>query len=269
MSKQSKPKLNVLLAKTDQLSSSFKKGITEYIKFFKSAQGSFIGEKKTYSPKEGTIDEPSLRKNQLVVTTVDEKLEYLVNSSKEYIDSLFSQEATNASGQAKSELFVDGISLGVYSSLELLRLKSLIESGELEEMYANIPVRSDSEIWNETKADDYKNRTGIFETGVTSGVKKTTTKESYILSDPNIANVKDGKYTPQIASRDTVVELGDYTSQKYSGEYSQRQKAEILQRRTKLLVAVLEALKASNDVEAVDSQMNSNKLFGYLHTGKI
>jgi len=263
----SKAKLNVLLAKTDHLGSSFKKGLVEYIRFFKDKQGAFRGEKKTYSPKDGTIDLPTERKNELVTTTVSEKLDYLVESSSEYIDALFSQERTNASGLAKANLTVDGINFGDFTALELLRLKSLLEAGDFENVYANMPVRSDSEIWGKSSNEMYKDR-DIFESELVKGTKKSTTKEQYILQDPNV-NPDSPSYKPTVASKDTIIDLGDYTYQKFSGESTHRERADILKRRTKLLTAVIEALKVANDVEAVESPMTAKKLFGYLHNGKI
>jgi hypothetical protein len=264
-----KPKLNTLLAKTDHLATSYKSSIKDYIQFFKDKQSAFRGEKKTYEAKSGTIDIPSERGNKMVVTTVNEKLAWLRDTNAEYIDSLFSQEATNAAGVAKSKLTVDGIEFGQFSSLELLRLKSLIENGEIEQMYANIPVRADDEEWNQTTEDQYKERE-IFESKKQEGARKSITKESYIISDPNVKELKDSSsYKPQVATKDTVMELGDYTYQKFSGEWSHRERAELLRRRTKLLSAVIEALKISNEAEIVESNMTADKLFGYLHTGKI
>jgi hypothetical protein len=260
-------KLNVLLAKTDHLATSFKKSVQDYIQFFKDKGGAFKGEKKTYTPKEGTVDEPSKRGNKLVVTTVQEKLDWLKETNTEYINALFSQEATNAAGNAKADLIVDGKNLGNYSSLELLRLKSLIENGDIEQMYANIPVRNDDEEWNATSEDMY-NKREIFESSKQIGVAKSIQKESYILSDPNISGLKNADgYKPQVATKDTIIELGDYSFQKFSGEWSHRQRAELLRRRTKLLNAVIEALKTANDVDAVESQMTADKLFNYLHKG--
>ena len=258
-------KMNVLLAKTDHLASSFKKGLTEYGKFFRDKQGSFKGERKTYDPKGDAIDLPGERKFERVVTTVREKLVYLEETSDDYINALFSQEKTNATSGNVVTLTVDGITFGSFTALELLRLKSLLESGDLESMYASIPVRSDGEIWIETTDDMYKGRE-IFESPLVTGIKKSTQKESYILPDPNLKNLSDTtRYTPQIAVKDTPIEIGDYTYQKFSGEYTHRQRAEILLRRTKLLTATIEALKTVNDVEATESDMTAQKLFGYLH----
>lgn len=260
-------KLNVLLAKTDYLASPFKKGLEDYIKFFKSSQGAFKGEKKTYQPAEGTIDIPSERSNKLVVTTVSEKLDWLEKSSKEYLDALFSQEKTNASGKVMAELVVEGKSWGKFTSLELLKLKSLLELPDLKGMYENLPVRNDDEEWNPTSSDQYKGR-DIFESPLSKGEKKTTTKENYILSDPNISKVEGAKYTPQIASKDTISKLGDYTFQKFTGETSHRERAEILRRRSILLGSVIEALKIANEAEIVQSELTADKIFNYLHRGQ-
>lgn len=264
-----KQKLNILLAKTDHLAASFKKGLEDYIKFFKSSQDAFRGEKKTYDARPGTIDLPSERGNKLVVTTVEEKLQWLEESAKEYLDALFSQEKTNASGAATALLIVEGKTVGTFTSLELLKLKSLLESGNFLGVYENIPVRSDSEQWDKTSNEMYTNR-NIFESTKVLGTKKTTTKESYILQDPNIAKLTDqSKYTPQVASKDTISDLGDYSFQKFTGEWSHRERAEVLRRRSVLLGAVIEALKSANEAEVIKSDLTAEKIFGYLHKGKF
>lgn len=257
-------KLNVVLAKTDHLASIFKKSIEDYVKFFKANQGAFKGERKTYEPKPGTVDIPGQRLNKLIVTTVDDKLDWIVDNSKEYIDALFSQEKTNASGTAKAHLKVGDVDFGDLTSLELLRLKNLLENGTFKEMYENIPVRNDDEQWSPTTNESYVGKP-VFESNELKGVQKSMLKEAYILPDPNISKIDASKYTPQISQKDTVIELGDFTHQRYSGEYSHVQRAAILQKRSKLLVAVIEALKESNEVEAVPSTLTADKIFGYLH----
>jgi len=256
-------KLNVLLGKTDHLSSVFAAQVKGYAAFFKTKQGAFVGEKRTYTPREGTVDEPSKRKNALVQTTVTEKFDWFKENSKDYIDALFSVEATNSSGDAKSELIVGGELWGIFTSLELLRLKSVIENNDLRAVLENIPVRSDSVIWDKNTTEQYADR-DIFQTNLSEGVEKTTVKESYILADPNIGASSTRAYTPQIAQKNTVHELGDYTHQYFSGEMSQRDRATILKRRSTLLTAIIEALKQCNDVEVVKSKLNSDKIFNYL-----
>lgn len=258
-----KQRLNVLLAKTDHMASSWAATLGDYAQFFRNKQDAFKGERKTYEPKPGTIDLPSERANKLVVTTVDEKFDWLVDNNKEYLNALFSQERTNSSGNAKSKLVVNGQEWGEFTSLELLRLKSVLENGQFYEVLSNIPVRSDSEEWASTTNEAYKNRK-IFESPKMTHVKKSTLKESYILEDPNIAKVEGAKYTPQLAQKDTIVELGDQSHQRFSGEWSHRQRADLLTRRGQLLLAVVEALKTANEAEVQESQLSAERLFKYL-----
>lgn len=259
-------KLNVLLAVTDSLKGKQKRMVEDFVKFFKNSQGSFLGNKDTYTPKEGMVDEPGKRKYVKVVTTVDEKIDWFIKESDEFISSLFAQEKTNALGVAKANLVVDGILWGEFTSLELLRLKSLLESndiGKFEELLSEIPVRSDAELWERTSAEEYQGRS-IYESPILSGVSKTTVKEEFILEDPNIQHLKNGSYTPKTSTRNTVMELGDYTTQKFSGQWSHRQRAESLRRRGVLITAVTAALKECNDVEAIPSELTAQKIFGYI-----
>lgn len=257
-------KLNVLLGKTDHLASTFASSMKDYAKFFKTAQGAFLGEKKTYAPRENTVDEPGQRRHVVVQTTVSEKFNWLKENASEYIDALFAVEATNASGLAKAELVVEGESWGTFTSLELLRLKNVVENSDLRSMLENIPVRSDSEVWEPNGAEEYTDRE-IYQTPLVEGVVKTTVKETYILEDPNLAKLSDAsRYTPQMANKNTVVELGDYTHQRFSGEWTQRKKAQALKRRSTLLAAIVVALKECNEVEVVESSLNSDQILGYL-----
>lgn len=154
-------------------------------------------------------------------------------------------------------------------TLELLRLKSVIENGSFSDVYNEIPVRNDDEQWTLTDNETFFGR-GIYEGRKLEGQQKSVTKEAYIIPDPNIGSLKNNTdYKPQLATKDTVITLGDYSQQKFSGEWSHRQRAELLQRKSKLLTAVIEALKVANDVVAIESQMTANKLFNFLHKGKI
>ena len=255
-------KLNIALAKTDALSHSFLNMLNDFTRFFHKSQGAFIGEKRTYQPKPDTIDEPNKRGNVLVQTTVNEKLDWFINNAADYIKSLFDQEKTNSSGNATAELVVGGKSWGIFTSLELLRLKSIVSNATLTQMLSFIPVRSDSEEWDPTDDDMYGDRK-IMETPLVKGVNITTTKEDYILKDPNVS--KDSpNYNAVVAQRTTTMELGDYTYQRFSGQWSQRERANTLARKNELLVAVIAALKVCNEAEIVESTLTANQIFGYI-----
>jgi hypothetical protein len=261
-------KLNVLLAKVETSTPVLRKLISDYKVFFDKKQGEFQGIRKTYSPREGMKDEPSEREFVRVVTTVAEKLDYLEQTAEEHINNVMAVEATNASGRARVELKVGDVSFGMLSSLELMKLKSILEKEGLEPMYATMPVRSDSIIWEPTTDETYTDR-DIYETEKTSGIRRSIVKTSYILEDPNIKNMTDSsRYQPVTATRDVPIELGDYTLQKFSGETTHRYRAGVLARRSKLIEAINAALKEANDVEKVNSEFTAKALFDYLHAAK-
>lgn len=263
-------KLNVLLALTDQLRVKYKNMVADYSKFFSKSQSAFKGGKRTYTPRDGVMDDTSKRGIVRVATTVDEKIDYLIEESSKFVDALFSQEKTNALGLAKGTLKVAGEEWGEFTSLELLRLKSLLESsdlGNMENLLINIPVRSDSEVWNKSDDPDYEGRL-IFETEQITGTSKTTVKKEFILEDPNLKNIKGDNYTPVKSQSDSVLELGDYTLQSFSGEWSHQQRALALKRRGDLLTAITIALKEANECEAVNSELTAEKVFNFIFRGK-
>jgi len=264
MTKKKDKKLSTLLAITDSGADTLRKAFRDYISFFSKSQGAFTGERKTYEPLDNTVDEPNRRGNRLVQTTVSEKMDWLLETNGEYIDALFTKEKTNASGKAKAVLVVEGEEWGEFTSLELLALKSFLDSSELKSMMEKIPVRSDSKEWTETDAEMYADREGLYETKKTEFPNRTTEKENYILPDPNLASLEGSNYVPQIGVKNITKELGMATYQEFSGEWSQRQRATALRKRDMLLKSVLTALKEANDVAVAESKMKGETIFEYL-----
>lgn len=258
-------KLNVLLAKSKHSTKTFAAMLGNYTTFFKDKQGAFRGETKTYTANPDTVDIPAKRGNVSVQTTVGEKLRYFIeNAGALNVSNLLNIEATNASGTATARLVVGDTDFGELSSLELMRLKGIVE--QLKPMYENLPVYSDAEQWDPTDAEQYKDRKGILQGPELKGTERTTVKTPYILEDPNVEKLKDtSKYMPVQASRDTVQELGNWTFQKFTGEISQRQKAAILAHRSQLEEAITSALEQCNAVDVVTSNFDANQLFSFLH----
>ena len=257
-------KLKLVLALTQDAASRYVALVKDYSKFFAGQQGAFLGFKYTYQPKDEAVDDPSKRGYGKVVTTVPEKLDYFLKSTQDYIQNVLTKERTNGMGVAKAELIVNGDSWGEFTSNELLCLKSLLEKGELMQMIQSIPVRTDTDIWEPTTAEEYKNR-AIAQKPLVSQTIKTTVKEQYVLTDPNIEKLKNaGDYKPQLASKDTVMELGLQTRQEFSGQWTHIQRAHALDKLTELKNAVIVALEKANDVDVLESTLTSEKLFGYI-----
>lgn len=261
-------KMNTLLAVVEHSTASINRLVGDYTSFFKNKGGMFLGVKKTYVPREGYPEDPTKMGTTVVATTVDEKFNWAEPLMKEHFANLFSVEATNSKGAKKVELVVEGHSFGFLTALDLMRLKSILTNKDLEGMYANIPVRSDSEVWNPSDDPDYNGRT-VFETDLIRGVTKTTETEEVILKDPNLdPSHLPANYNAKVTTKRKIAEIGDYTLQKFSGEWNQHQRAELLRRKSTILAAVIEALKEVNDIEAESSNLDVDSFFNYLHKGK-
>ena len=261
--------MNTMLAKAEHTGSVYKKEVNDYLQIFRNKQGMFRGEKKTFAPRDGFQDEPTKRGTTMVQSTVDEQFEWFITKiAKQYLDEQFTIEATNSLGANTVELKVDGFSFGRLTALELMRLKSILTDSSFDDMLKNIPVRSDSEIWKKSEDQDYAGR-NIYETEMQSGVTRTTESEDIILKDPNIDPEKlPSNYRAQVTTKKRTVETGDYTMQRFSGEWTQTQKAELLNRKSRLLSAVIVALKEVNSLDCKESNLNSEGLLSYIFRGK-
>lgn len=251
----SKFHIGALLAVTDQETGPMKAMIDNYSKYFSNNQGDFRGLKKTYEPKEGTIDEPKNRAYKEVVTTVDEKLTYFIDQVAMPLHRKLSLEATNASGTARAELVVGDKAYGVYSTMELLGMKTFFSNPKLQDMIKNIPVRPDDRTFS--KSPDYGDRAVVM-TPTSTYTNTTTEKTSRIMADPNVAAaIAAGKtinYSPQVETINTPVVLGEGQMTEYSGEWSHTQRAHCLNRLAEINKAIVAALAVANQTEIVATE---------------
>lgn len=260
-------KMNSLLAVVEHATASVNRMIEDYTFFFKNKQSMFRGFKKTFVPRDGYFEEPSKMGTVVVTTTVDEKLDWFVIQFKKWLESIFSVEATNSSGAPTVEFIVDGINFGKLTALDLMRLKNILTQKEFVNVLELIPVRSDSEVWIPTTNPEYSGR-AVFETELIKGVTRTTETEDLILKDPNLDPTHlPNNYQARVTTRKKTVETGDYTQQLFTGEWTQRQRAELLRKRSNLLEACIKALKDVNDVETEDSHLNVDNFVDYLFKG--
>lgn len=258
-------KTNTLLARVEKKAASFNQMLADYCFFFQKKQGAFEGIKKTFLARDGYSEDSSYMGSTKVVTTVEEKLDWMEENAKDYFNELFAVEATNSKGAATIELKVGDVSFGFLTALDLMRLKSLLTKKELVEMYANIPVRSDAEVWETCSDEEYKGR-DVFQTPMVRGVKRTSESEEVILKDPNLDPTKlPANYNAKVTVKKRTAETGDYTLQKFTGAWTQRKRAELLRKKSLLLEAVITALKELNSIESSTSNLDVNALFDFLH----
>lgn len=247
-------KLSVLLGLRDKTEKSMQNMLDDMFQKFKNKQGLFKGTRKTYSAIDGYADDPTKRGYVQVASTVAEQLEWFKKNTKDYFGITFSIEKTNAAG-VTAELVVDNTSWGTYTTLELLRLKSIMD-GKMRSMLAELPVRPETVIWDKTTDENYSGRE-IFESPLDKGFSKTTLKETYILTDPHAD--KPGRQ-PQVAEKSTQVNVGSYTTQDFSGELTMLQRAQMMLKYDKLYTAIVEALETANNAESQDSDLGDKVL---------
>ena len=135
-------------------------------------------------------------------------------------------------------------------------------------MYANIPVRSDANVYEPCTDEEYNGRE-IVQTALSRSVERTTEKEEVILKDPNIDPAHlPANYRSTTVIKTKMVEVGDSTHQEFTGEWTQHKRAELLRRKSELLSAITVALKEVNEIEAVKSNLNADALVNFLHYGR-
>ena len=258
-------KLNQLLALTEQGNTRLREGIKALLGYFKSNQGDFSGERRTYTPKEGFEDDPTKRGFRRVVTTVDEKFDYFIKNYMKYYQNQLDQEKTNALGSATANLTIGEFVWENLTSLELLRLKNIFFSPELRQMIERIPTRSDAEEWRREDGDNNRN---IYQTPISEFVERTTLKSTKVLVDPNIERAisagKDINYTPQTTTTSEIVVKGEGTFTKFSGHWTQEKRALSLKMLDEIKDAITDALQRANDTEVQKSECQVSALFEIL-----
>ena len=261
----SKKVLHLLLALRESHDKTYKNCITDMLDKFQKKQTLFMGERKIHTAVDGYLQDPAKVSFKKVASTVAEQLEWLKDTILPGLNELFSIEKTNSSGKATAELMVEDKSWGTFSSLELLRLKSILENPILKKMYAEIPIRKESEIWKKSEDPLYRETAGIFQSELQEGDTRTTIKKKIIVDDPH---VKDAPNRPPIVDELTeTVKTGTYSVQFFSGESSVEERAYMLKRLDILHKAVIAALERANSIDAVESTLG-NRIFDYIHTGK-
>jgi hypothetical protein len=248
-------KQSVLLGLREKLEKTFGNMLDDFLSKFKNKQEIFLGADRTYTPVDGFADDPAKRGFKKVSSTVTEQLDWLKKYSLDYFNTVLSIEKTNSTG-IKAKLIVNGIEWGEYSVLELLRLKSIMD-GKLRAILGELPIRDEKSVWKKTTRDLYGQR-DVWETPLVEGYAKTTLKRTEIVNDPHI---KEAPNRPPVPVQiETQVNIGHWTEQKFSGEITDIQKAEILVKYDQVYNGIVEALENCNNIESHPSDLGKRFL---------
>lgn len=251
-------KLAVALGLREKTEKDFTNMVNDMTDKFVKKQGLFIGGRQTFEAMEGFADEPEKRKFQNVASTVKEQLNWFKDKGADYLKTTLSIEKTNAGG-IKAPLVVAGETWGEYTTLELLRLKGILDS-KLKSMIQQLPIRSESQIWEKSTQAEFQGR-DIWQTRLDEGYTKTTLKDTVIINDPHIKEAP-GR-SPITKETSQQVNTGKYTKQDYSGAITNRERAEMEVAYNDLYKGVIAALEQANSAEVEESDLG-DKVLGHL-----
>jgi hypothetical protein len=117
---------------------------------------------------------------------------------------------------------------------------------ELRKVFEGIPTLAPGVSWK----SDEQNRDGVYVTEHTEKSFKTEKDVQFKEASPATKEHK-----AQIATLDKVTNVGEYETTKWSGMYSPKRKAEVLDRLDVLRNAVKKARMRANNTEIVDVQI--------------
>lgn len=217
----------------------------------------FDGLVRTYRPFEEK-GEPQPPEMKEIVTTVDEKINYVKKSVIDAIDTVVSKEETNSSHTVIGQLVVKDeggeIEFGEFSATSLLALEQWLT--QIREMFKDIPTLDPTRTWIQ---DTQASRPGVYNSP--HEVKYRTEKRSEpLVSYPA---TKEFPAQVQIITRD--IPIGQWDAVHASGRLTPARKSQILERVDTLIDGVKSARARANHAEVIQIHIGK-KIFDYINS---
>jgi hypothetical protein len=252
------PKLHELLAVEAQASETANRITKETTKVFSNRQDIFVG-----VTKENTIfneEQQHLKaatETKEVQDTVDNQLEFMATAVSNYWDVLAQKEEGNQ--RAKADISVDGLTIAEnVPAIVLLSLEKKL--GSLIAVYNAIPTLDAAKAWEQ--APEYSLK-GVFRTKYPEERKQEKiTKTWQVIAEAT------QHHPAQLKEVETKEEIGKYTITVFSAALTSAEKAERLDRLSKLIIAVKKARQRANGVEIDPSLRIGQALLNYINKGE-
>jgi len=191
-----------------------------------------------------------------VVSTVDAQLDYLAGELTRYWDVSLQKESANQ--YARADITVDGKVLAKdVAATVLLAMEKRLTS--LVSVYNAIPTLDAAKAWIEASDQARKD---IFQTKHAIERFQTKTEDEYVT----VVKATD-KHPAQVVKQTKETHIGKYITTEYSGCLASADKAERIQRLTKLIRAVKQARQRANTQEVNTDLKFGDALFAYVNNG--
>jgi hypothetical protein len=219
--------------------------------FQKKAVEFYVGFTKTYAPMVEGDKELLPKEERIHVDTVPAKLAYTAEKLAEEYDFLLQKESTNT--QAKSDLVVDGVTLGKdLPATFLLSLEHRLE--KLRNVVAEAPTLPTGFKWVKDQ-DSGKDVWKLEEPLLTYRTRKTPY--------PFELAPATKEHKAQVVEKERTETVGTFTEERRDTRVSSAQKAVWLEKVDKVLVAVRKAVRVANDIEVTEKTIGK-EIFGYI-----
>lgn len=214
----------------------------------------FIGQARAVKHLEETRSNEDVNDSKAIVTTVDDKLDYVLKNTARLYDVLLQKDATNCI--AKADLEVEGITLAKnVPGIFLLGMETRLK--KLRDVLHAIPTLEPAIDWQE---DPNKGK-GVYRAPVATTMRTEKVLEHKILvqaTDKHPAQVEKWTADKNVARIDTT---------RFSAMWSTARKSEVLGRLDKLMAAIKQARMRANLAEVPKINIGEG-ITKYLLTGK-
>lgn len=246
-------KLHEVLAVEGDLAGTAKKILDEARDTFAKKPNHFLAATSKTTYFDDANANLNTTESTAMVTTVDDKLDYVSPIVSRYWDAYATKEVTNQ--VASADIVVDGKVLvkGMPATV-LLGMETKLK--ELRSVYEAIPTLQPGVIWErdpEAGADVYRSR---------DPETRFVTKNTLVPVELSPAT-KEHKAQVQAVAQDIPVAKREVSHQ--SGMLSPADKSDLLERIDTLIRAVKKARQQANSVEAVQVEGFGQKLFTYIN----
>jgi hypothetical protein len=250
-------KLHELLAVEKDVKDVLGKVLEETAKTFNQRSAHFLETRKSYRPFNDQDKDLPDEEHTPMVTTVEEKLNYVQGHIIRFIDVELQKERSNQ--EAKADIIVemlDGTTKSILTEAPvtfLVQMESALE--RIRRVYDEIPTLDPAKIWSKDET-----KLGIWKA---EPVKRVRTKKI-----PKVIVKYDA--TKEHPAQTEVVHLdegvGEWTQSFSSGALSPKQKSQILDRIDRLIAGVKIARAKANSQDVKSAKVGL-QIFNYINEG--
>ncbi len=248
-------RLHEVLAVDSDLAETAKKIATEALVTFTKKADHFFGMTKRLEmfDESRKQEEEGAKESKELVSTVQEKLDYVAGHIIRHLDCLAQKETTNQIAHADVEIGDGHKLLDEVPATLLLSLENKLAL--FRKVYEGIPTLAPGLEW----VEDPTQREGIYKSNKDVIRHKTEqTFKSQILVKPT------KEHPAQIEKWTEQVPIGNFITTQWTGMVSPARKSELLGRIDNLLRAIKQARMRANSTEVVKKSIGK-VIFDYIH----